>query len=54
MSKTISTAVSLGKFIDQLLSKVIILQEKRTGRLIFSRNKESKFLHDTFKSKKNE
>ena len=34
MAKTISTAVSLGKFIDQLLLKVIGLQEKRTGHLI--------------------
>ena len=34
MAKTISTAVSLGKFIDQLLLKVIGLQEKRTGCLI--------------------
>ena len=42
-SKTISTAVSLGEFVDQLLLKVISLQEKSTGRLIFLRNKESKF-----------
>ena len=33
-SKPIYTAVSLGKFIDQLLLKVISLQETRKGRLI--------------------
>ena len=52
MAKTISTAVSLGKFIDQLLLKVIGLQEKRTGCLILWRNKESRFLLDTLQSKK--
>ena len=50
----VSTAVSLGKFIDQLLLKVFCLQEKSTGRLIFLRNKESKILLDTLQSKKNE
>ena len=45
--KTKSTAVTLGKFINQLLLKVISLQEKSTGSLIFWRNKESKFLLDT-------
>ena len=34
MAKTISTAVSLGKFIDQLLLKVIKKKKKRTGCLI--------------------
>ena len=33
--KTKSTAVTLGKFINQLLLKVISLQEKSTGSLIF-------------------
>ena len=33
-SKPIYTTVSLGKFIDQLLLKVISLQETRKGRLI--------------------
>ena len=47
-SKTISTAVSLGEFIDQLLLKVISLQEKSAGRLIFLRNKESKFSYRIF------
>ena len=51
-SNTISTAVSLGEFVHQLLLKVISLQEKSTGRLIFWRNKESKFLLDTLQSKK--
>ena len=37
-----------------LLLKVISLQEKSTGPLIFWRNKESKFLLDTLQSKKNE
>ena len=50
--KAISTAVSLGKFIDQLLLKVISLQAKSTGHLIFWRNKESKFLLETLQSKK--
>ena len=40
--KTIFKVASLGKFIDQLLLKVISLQEKNTGRLIFWRNKEKK------------
>ena len=51
-SKTISTTVSPGEFIDQLLLKVISLQEKSTGRLIFWRNKESKFFLDILQSKK--
>ena len=45
-SKTISTAVSFGEFTDQLLLKVISLQQKSTSRLIFCRNKENKFLLD--------
>ena len=50
-SKTIPTAVSLGEFIDQSLLKVISLQVNSTGRLIFWRNKESKFLLGTLQSK---
>ena len=41
-SKTISTAVSLSEYTNQLLSKVIRLEDKSTGSLIFWRNKESK------------
>ena len=55
--KTIPTAVSFGEFIDQLLLKIISLQQKRTGHLIFWRNKDSKFLLDRLqlkKKKKNE
>ena len=33
--KTISTAISLGEFINQLLLKVYSLQEKNTGHLTF-------------------
>ena len=48
--KTISTTVSPGKFIDQLLFKVISLQEKNTGCLEFWR--KSKFLFDILQSTK--
>ena len=51
MSNKLTAAVALGEFIDQLLSKVISLQEKGTYRQIFWRNKESKFLVDTLQSK---
>ena len=51
MSNKLTAAVALGEFIDQLLLKVISLQEKGTYRQIFWRNKESKFLVDTLQSK---
>ena len=50
-SKTIPTPVSLGEFIDQLLSKVISLQEKKQAVWFFKEAK-SKFLLDTLQSKK--
>ena len=52
--KTISQAISLVEFIDQLLLKIISLQEESTDRLIFWINKVSKLLLDTFQSKKRE
>ena len=39
------------EFIDQLLLKVISLQQKNKGRLIFWRNKESKYLLDRLQPK---
>ena len=47
-----STAVSLCKVIDQLPVKVISLQAKSTGHLIFWRNKESKLLIKKLHKKK--